>query len=229
MLLNFSVRDLSVLALLVTVAQLVVPARAEGSLPACSLNVPVYDPKGAKLAFRIATVTPEGNDGIDLLTIQQKEYRVAVRGDTLYFQAGLIGKRRLTLVMQDESGKRITTHVSLMHCQQRMSVEYGVLSSLGTGDVAWSTVSGRLTGCNLAGDWWIRALPMFGGQGSQIIHEGFIRSSDGTFWIVSSVHGERHIIVVGKDRQPVKAFAFDVVEGARNDTGVIDLTGLCPK
>jgi hypothetical protein len=229
MFLSLVVRNLGVFVFLVLAAQTATPGKAEGSLPACSLDVPVYDPKGQKLAFRIAAVSPEGNDAVDLLAIQQKEYRVVVRGERLFFPAGLIGKRRLRLILENESEKRITTHVSLMHCQQRVSLEYGVLSTLSTGDVAWSTVTGRLTGCKLAGDWWVRALPMFGGQDSPIIHEGFVRPSDGAFWIASSMHGERHIIVVGNGSQPVKVFGFDVTEGGRNDVGAVDLAGLCPK
>jgi len=111
-----------------------------------------------------------------------------------------------------------------------MSVEYGgIREGLGTGDVAWSVIKGRINGCTLAGDWWIRAVPMFGSQDSPIIHEGFINLSDGAFWIPSSIHGERHIIVIGRDKEPLKVLAFDAAEGGKNDVGAVDLSNSCPK
>jgi hypothetical protein len=190
----------------------------------------VYDASGERLSFRISAVTPEGEGGVDLLRTHEREYRVVAKGEKLYFPNLFIGQRRLQLVLENGEGRKITTYVGITHCQQRTSVEYGGArdSTLGTGDVAYSMVGGRLTGCKLMGDWWVRAMPMFGGQDSPIIYEGFIRRDDGVFSIASS-HGERHIIVIGKGKQPVKALAFDVVEGGRNEIGVVDLVGSCPK
>jgi hypothetical protein len=205
-------------------------AKAAESLPGCSLEVPVYDARGERLSFRISAVSPEGESGVDLLNTREREYRVVAKGEKLYFQASFIGKRRLQLVLENGEGRKITTYVAITHCQQRTSVEYGGArdGTLGTGDVAYSMVGGRLTGCELVGDWWIRAMPMFGGQDSPVIYEGFIRRDDGVFSIASS-HGERHIIVIGKGKQPVRVLAFDVVEGGLNEIGVVDLTGSCSK
>jgi hypothetical protein len=133
-------------------------------------------------------------------------------------------------VLKNEQGTKIVMRVALMHCQQRMSVEYGgIREGLGTGDVRWSRISGKITGCKLVGDWWIRAVPMFGSHDSPVIHEGFINLSDGVFSIVSTIHGERHIIVIGRDKEPLKVLGFDAAEGGRNDIGVIDMRDSCPK
>src|SRR6266542_320310 len=136
-------------------------ARGE-SLP-CSLDVPVYGPKGERLQFSITAVRPEGQENLNLLTVREKEYHVEAKGDRLYFQHALIGKARLQLVLENQRGAKILTRIGLMHCQQRTSVEYGgIREGLGTGDVAWSVIRGRITGCRVVGDWWIRAMPMFG-------------------------------------------------------------------
>jgi len=196
-------------------------------LPACSLDVPVYGPKGERLPFKITAATLEGEKDTDLFTIRQEEYRVLARGDRLYFRPGFIGKRRLTLVLENGKGGKITTHVALMHCQQRASVELGGISALVTGDVRLSKASGRLTGCKLVGDWWIRAMPMFGASWPPAALEGHI-GKDGTF-VLSVQNGERHLVIIGKDKQPVKVVGVDVIEGRVNEMGVVDLRGSCPK
>jgi len=70
-------------------------------------------------------------------------------------------------------------------------------------------------------------MPMFGGHEGPTV-EGYIDSSDGRFWL-NCYRGERHIVVIGRDKQPIKAFGFDLISGGKNDAGTIDLSGLCPK
>jgi hypothetical protein len=70
-------------------------------------------------------------------------------------------------------------------------------------------------------------MPMFGGHEGPNI-EGYIQSVDGRF-LLSCFRGERHIVVIGRDKQPIKTFGIDVVAGGKNDIGVVNLTGLCPK
>jgi hypothetical protein len=115
----------------------------------------------------------------------------------------------------------------LVDCQQRNSLRYG--QEFDGFDVAWSTISGHLSGCQFTGDWWVRAMPMFGGPGAAWAYDGHIRS-DGKFSISGNMPGVRHMIVVGKDKQPIRVIAVDVTVGiAENEAGSVDLTGLCPK
>src|SRR5260370_185778 len=183
-------------------------SKGAGPLPPCFLEVPVYDPSGNRLPFKIASVAPEGEKNLDLFTIRQTEYRVVARGNRLYFSKRWIGNRRLDITLENDKGVTWVFSVPLMDCQQRASVEYG---RSGKGyPAAYSIITGRLTGCKLTGDWWIRAMPMFGELDSPLLHEGFIHATDGTFSVNSSMKGERHILVVGKDKQPVRAFGVDV-------------------
>lgn len=197
------------------------------SLPTCFVDLPVYDATGKRLVSQITAVTPEGERATDLLTIREAKYRVVNRGERLYFPQGLIGMRRIEVTLTGKGGRSIRTRIALMGCQQRVSLEDGILDR--EIDVSFSTVRGRVVGCRLAGDWWIRGMPMAGTNESPIIHEGFIDLADGVFSINSSFRGERHIFVIGKDNEPVRAFAVNVVSGGNTDAGTIDLRGLCPK
>lgn len=72
-------------------------------------------------------------------------------------------------------------------------------------------------------------MPMFGGDDFRPSFEGYIDPKDGAFSLRASMPGERYVIVIGKDRQPVKAFATDVTAGGKNNMGSISLAGSCPE
>jgi hypothetical protein len=205
---------------------LLATGRAEpgDSYPQCFLEIPVYGATGERLDFRVVTVTPE-RERVDLLTAKEQEFRVMVRGDRLYFPKSLIGKRPLDITVADRKGIRMTRTVALTDCEQRMSFEHGEQDS--GADVGWQTVRGRISGCKLVGEWWIRAMPMFGGHEGPTF-EGYIRPADGSFSLSCS-RGERHIIIIGKGQQPIKTFGTNVIGGGKNDIGTVDLSGLCPK
>jgi hypothetical protein len=196
-------------------------------LPPCYVEVPLYDARGNRLSYRVVAVTPEDEKSVNLLTFPQPQDRITAVGERLYFSERWVGGRRIEITLKAGTGRTVMGRIALMGCQQRTSLEDGWLD---TGlDVPTSTVRGRFTGCRIAGDWWVSAMPMFHGQESPMLHEGFIRS-DGVFWITSSMTGQRHIIVVGRGKSPVKAFAADVVTGgAKIELGDIDLSAACPK
>jgi len=217
-------RMLQVIALLLTIGA----TTAATPLPTCFVVTPVYGPRGDRLPFRIVAATLEGDKSTNLLTTEDPQYRVVARGDRLYFPPILIGKRRVELRLVDDQGNRLVRRIALMDCRQRVSIERGKLDR-GL-DLSGFTVTGRLTGCTLLGDWWIRAMPMFGAQENRILHEGFIEGTDGTFRITSSMSGERHIIIIGKGKNPLKCIGADLVEGGgQNELGAIDLSDVCPK
>jgi hypothetical protein len=88
---------------------------------------------------------------------------------------------------------------------------------------------GRITGCPTAGDWWVRVMPMFGVFRDFLPHEGYVSPKDGSFTVSGSMRGERHLVAIGRGREALKVLGFDVVEGGRNDVGVIDLSTVCSK
>lgn len=203
------------------------PTRAQQAAAQCSVELPVFDAQGNRLAFKITAVTPEGDGSLDLLHSSEPSYRVAISGDRLDFPRSLIGKRRIAVTLNDGRGNKIVRRIPLMACQQRNSLEHGT-SDTGA-DVTTTTVTGRLAGCQLNDAWWIRVVPMFGGLEDPIIHDGFIRATDGEFWVTSSFEGERHIVIIGKAKDPVKSIGVNVLKGGRNDLGTVNLGGLCPR
>jgi len=205
---------LSALGLLVAIAA----ACGQGSRTPCSLAVPGYDARGNRIPFRIVSVVPEG-EVVDLLKIEG-EYRVSADNETIHFPETFIGMRPLVITLQDPKGRQMKHRVGRTACQQRASFQYGLLD---TGDeVAWAVVSGQLAGCRFQGDWWVRAMPLFG----QPTYEGYVQP-DGKFQL-ETPQGTRHIVVFGSGKIPVKVQAFDVVVGGKNDMGVVDLSGACP-
>jgi hypothetical protein len=197
------------------------------SQPSCVVDLAVYGPRGDRTATMLLSVNPPPGEGvannIDFLTTELEQYRMSWDGNRLHFPEALLG-RTVMLTLQDEVGRKFKTRITFVACQQRTSVVHGQLDS--GADVGASTITGRISGCKTIGDWWIRATPMFG---SQLSYEGRISQTDGTFHLTANLAGERYIIVIGKDKEPLKVLATDVVIGGKNEMGVLDLTGVCPK
>lgn len=214
----------------ITVALLVLlpllNAGSAGSVPPpCFLQVSLYDARGNPLPFKITEVAPvERGPGTNLLAMKESQLRLAAGSQQLLFPERALGADlEMTLTYGDRLGGK--ARVTLAECQQRWSVQGGWLTS--ELDTSGATVSGRLAGCALVGDWWIRAMPMYGGQG--IISDGYINRGNGAFRVPVATTGGRHILVIGKEKTPLKSLGIDVTAGEKNDTGLVDLSGSCPK
>lgn len=193
--------------------------------PPCFLNVSLYDARGNPLQFKITKVSlVERNPGTNLLTMKESQLRLAAGSQRLLFPEQALGADlEVTLSFGDRDG--IKARVTLAECEQRWSVQGGWLSS--EFDTSGATVTGRLAGCVLSGDWWIRAMPMYGGQG--IISDGYINPVDGSFRVPVATTGGRHILIFGKEKTPLKSLGIDVTAGEKNNMGLVDLSGSCPK
>jgi len=69
---------------------------------------------------------------------------------------------------------------------------------------------------------------MFGQHMPPAAVEANVRK-DGSFSLSGHMDGERHIIVFGKDKTPIRSIGADITAGKPNDLGVIDLSGHCPQ
>jgi hypothetical protein len=196
-------------------------------LPKCFVDLPVYGPTGHKLAFTVEKITRADNDkSFNFLVTKDRRYRMVIEGSRLYFSDEVPVGAVFELTLRDDRGATIKRPLALMACQQRTSLEEGEVE---TGDdVSASGIAGRVVGCQLEGDWWMRAMPMFGGHWDTVSYEGYVNQTDGAFSLNASLRGTRHIVVFGRGRQPVKALGVDLVEGRQNDIGVIDLSDSCP-
>jgi len=192
--------------------------------PPCRLYLPVYDQFGDRLhQFRVTRVTPLQNPQVNLLTFFPHKVRRA-GNDQLIVDRNLRG-RELEVTLEDQRGTKITAPLYFAECPERVSFRVGL--TYGYGDSVGETVIGRLAGCRFTGDWWIRAINMFGSWASPAIPETLVRE-DGSFRLGGHMRGERHIVVVGKDKWPVEAVGVNIQEGGINDLGTIDLSGRCP-
>ena len=202
-------------------------AHAQEPPPPCILEVPVYGPFGDRLPFRVIRVTPENDKSLNLLSIERDGVKITSKGDRIFFSSNrIVGGRAIEVTLEGPKGARVTSRMIVTACRLRRSLFFGE-SDLGH-HVSGVRVTGRLSGCKYDGDWWVRAMPMFGGHEGFPIADGYVES-DGTFWLVVADYGVRQLLVIGKDKQPVKCIGFDVTIGKVSDVGVVDLSGQCPK
>ncbi len=194
----------------------------------CVLEVPVYDPHGSRLRFRVNRVAVrDGNMTRDLLGKQVDGIYTTASGDRVFFSTDrIVGKRAIEVSLEGPNGTRISSHVLVTACRQRRSLSFGQSDS-GL-DVAFVPLRGRLVGCSYAGDWWVRTMTMFGGHDGTTAEDGYVEK-DGTFTVEVAPLGVRRILVIGRGGQPVRSIGVDVTVGQSIDVGLINLTGACPQ
>ena len=216
---------------------------AQATNPECFVELPVFDPLGVKVPFQIIEARAHEDDGPNLLASPREDGPRIGESDRLYFPRTWIGSGlvyvTLKAVHQEKLkealgltrlGRPLTLKASLVisSCQQRTSLRVGEKDT--NFDVMGSMIEGRIGGGQVDGDWWIRAMPMFGGHNERSVYEGFIHPTDGSFSLTAHMRGERHILIVGKGRHPLTAIGVDVTAGGgKTDVGVLDLSAKCPK
>lgn len=223
-----TVRAIAIWLLVVT------SACGQGTLPECFVEFPVYDPKGLRLdGFQITSakiIEPEHSAGTDLFDVPLEEQPFRVRGNRLYFPR--LNLDTVSLYVGLARGEDQSTHkrVALESCQQRESIVFGQAKPLWE-EANWLDKVGQLTGCDFTGDWWVRIDPLFGvpPNGASPFgnpYDGFV---DATGKFSFSVrYGVRHLMIVGKDADPLKTFAVNLEYSGDSDLGDFDLTDSCP-
>jgi hypothetical protein len=199
-------------------------ARANQSEEPCVLEVPVYGPTGNKLDFKITGILDEPDSHVTPLPSPANGVKFGAVGNRFFFPKPMLG-RSISIRLEDTTHNAVTVKIPLFDCRQRTSARWG-FSYSSNADVWALTVKGRLAGCQLSGDWWIRVMPMFGYPAE--VNEGVVQPN-GSFSLTASLFGERYLLVIGKGREPVKTIGIDVAAGRTNDIGTVDLGGHCPK
>jgi hypothetical protein len=205
---------------------LCLPAHAHAAQENCIIDFPVYDPFGARLEFNVSRVSPEGNANINVLSA--KPTIMTSKGNQVFFSDRRLVGRTLVVLLDGPKGAQISTQTVITACRLRHSLFFG-RSDAGP-DVNGITVNGRLSGCRFVGDWWVRAVPIFGGHegwGDYAV-DGFVES-DGSFTLVLGPLGVRRLLIIGHGKDPIKVVAIDVTQGKMADAGAIDLSKDCPK
>jgi hypothetical protein len=212
---------------------LVLVARACWSGPSaqgCALEVPVYDRMANRLAFAI-TAVKEKDSGSDFLAAD-RHHRMKASGEWLYFPEVDL-QRSFLITLSDAKSRKITVQVPLLDCHQRASVAYPTEDLTEYGGVRLdpeniTTVSGRLAGCRIAGDWWVRMTPIFGQGGAAGYIDGYVEG-DGLVAVKAIMSPGRYIIVIGKDQHPIKTLAVGVSAHKEVNVGEVDLSASCPQ
>lgn len=190
----------------------------------CVLEVPVFGPTGSKLDFKITALMGDADSDVNALASPSRGAKFGAVGSRLLFPKPMLG-RSVRIKLEDAMHDTVLVKIPLFDCRQRTSARWGF--NYGSNADVWAqTVKGRMSGCQFSGDWWIRAMPMFGYPGA--VHEGMVQP-DGSFSLTASLDGERYVIVFGRNREPVKAIGVNVAAGMTNDIGKVDLSGSCPK
>jgi hypothetical protein len=190
----------------------------------CRLRVLVFDQFGDRQPWRIGRVTFEEEPKLNLKKFAPGLFFTV--GDEVIFPKCRANGVRFIVTLSDGSGKTVVAKIPLV--QRRQTVRLRVGESEAYGDVAWSTVRGRITGCRTSGEWWVRSMPMFGATGAAglWVAEGEV-APDGSFELSGSLAGERHILVVGKGKEPVKAAAFNLTVAGPIPWVDVDATAEC--
>jgi len=200
-------------------------SKAQEPAPPCVVEVPVYSPSGYLLPFRVTRVTPSQDKASDLLSIGRVFKTTTANGYRVIFSSDKIVSREIEVTLQDPKRVTVKTHFVVTSCRLRRSVFLGQSDT--AADVTGIGMTGQLKGCKFDGDWWVRAVPMFGGHDKVFVIDGYVHS-DGNFWLVFG-YGVRHLLIIGKGKEPIKTIALDATGDKRIDAGIIDLNGLCPK
>ena len=215
----------TILVAALTLISAAVVAAQEPSAP-CVVEIPVYGPSGDRLSFQIESVSPQGNANVNLLSVTNNELKTTAKLDRIAFSSGKIVGRSIEVTLRGPNSAVIKTSFMVASCRLRWSLFYGKSE---TGADVWGIgVTGQLKGCNFDGDWWVRAVPAFGGHDGANLIDGYVEG-DGKFWLVLGNYGVRHFLVIGKGKEPIKVMGLNVTAGKAAQAGVINLKGLCPE
>lgn len=211
--------------------------------PPCVLEVATYTSSAERVSAKITSLGVAGlpgnlldmNDDLrDALSrdAQGKWYLdIVVEKENVFFPrelADLLAPIRI--VVNRERGGSATTAVVLTHCRQRASL-FVDIDQVQDDSRFLSFVKGKLVGCRLTGDWWLRGAPLFQG-GVYAYLEGSLDADDGTFWLPAA-EPVRHLLILGRGQEPIFTTAVDVSLGPSGmaqdiELGDLDIGPSCP-
>ena len=165
------------------------------------IDLPVYDAYGTKLAFTVQSLMPvKARSTKDIPLKYFGTYGIGKSKSSIIFDKLWLGTDgfRVTLVgaKPGEQKRPIEIKVPLGECRYRQSTVVGNRDS--GFDVSHTTAFGKVEGCKLEGDWWVRAVSIFGGGEYMPGFEGFVDRETGDIVIAGILRGNRHLVVLGR-------------------------------
>ena len=196
----------------------------------------VYDSNGNRIIFSIEKAV-DVISGKDVL-LYPGAAKLGRDHDTIMFQnESMAFDRKYLLTLnklapvqisdrQSVRNRHFTSEILISGCSQRISIVSppaltGMVDSVGLFAI------GRVVGCKIDGDWWVRAYPMFGTESSIAAVEGSIQP-DGNFRIRGFMLGQRAIVFVGMGKHALKVLSADLHEETFNDLGTLEMGATCP-
>lgn len=195
---------------------------AQGSLPECFVEITVYDEAGQRIdSFRITAVRHWKEDpGIWWEEPAPEGIRLA-QGRGLYFRRELLEPPSpISILIETQPQLRGGwMRAVLSACRQQESMALPVAEDWGRG-------RGRLIGCKFDDRWWVRNESLLG---ATMPHQDAVEPSTGEFSVLAMMWN-RQLVVVGRGRDPVKAFAVNIPLGIREPPlGDFDVSDSCPE
>jgi hypothetical protein len=195
------------------------------------IDLPAYDAYGTKLNnVAVQSILPIKARSIkDVPERYLGTYGIAKSKAAIIFDKQWLGSDgfRVVLVAAIAGSpiRNIEIEVPMLACRYRQST---VVGQRATGDDAEYTVAvGRVVGCKLEGEWWLRAVAIFGGGSYAPGIEGFIDRVSGEITLAAIPSGTRHLVILGHGKDPIRTIAVDFVLGQQNVIPVFRLSPEC--
>lgn len=197
----------------------------------CFVEFAGYDPQGKRLPLVEIASAGSIDERYMLVNITREfaleplDRRPTISGNRLYFPRVMMGLGPIGVIVHAPnagSGQKI---LSITACRQAESIFVGDVWPQ-TSEALFTKFTGRVTGCSLVGDWWVRSELLFGNTQP---YESSIDAETGKFLILANGTA-RHLIVVGKGSNPVKAFTRFYkghIDGV--NLGLLDISDSCPR
>ena len=196
------------------------------SASSCQVELVVVNGYGDPLEFTISRVVPSGKR-LDLLTHPELLNFAPTNKHVLVFSKDTYAfLSPLDLFLRTSGQKFPNMHrVTVTDCPQRITIVTEP-SLVGPNDSVGTLVVGKIQGCKMKGDWWVKVYPMFGSEKTDAAVEGTVRL-DGTFRASGFMGGQRSLLVVGRGKEPIEVIGANIYTGKINQLGTIDLTNRC--
>ena len=201
-------------------------ATSQSLAASCQVELKVFNGYGDPLEFTISRVVPSGKS-IDLLTHPDFLNFAPTNKHILVFSKDTYALLSpFDLFLQTSGKKLLSKHtVSVTDCPQRITIVTNP-GLVGPNDSVGTLVFGKIQGCKITGDWWVRVYPMFGSEKTDAAVEGTVQK-DGSFQASGYMGGQRSLLIVGRGKEPVEVIGVNVYTGKINEIGTVDLTNRC--
>ena len=191
----------------------------------CIADLRVYAPDGRPLKYSVSSVTLQTYPNIDLLQRPVDGLRTQAVGSVLHYFGRLPERNRpdVRIELRGEFGD-VARRLVLPGCGSRVAMFHGITGP--ESETPEAEIAGTVKGCAIFGDdWWVRLMPLF--EKGDAAADAQLRP-DGSFRFFHYPEAARHVIMVGRGSEIVRAKSIDFEVLPKIRLEPIDITGTCP-